>query len=79
MNQRNRAVTAVDGERNANVKSESVKQERRPVTSYVPRPVYSEKQKKAILMENLLNDVELKPEASKALPKRKGKPVKYTN
>lgn len=71
MNKRNRAATATDGERSVSMTS---KLERRPITSFAPRQHLSEKQRKAMLMKNLLLNVELKEETSKALPKKKGKP-----
>lgn len=46
--------------------------QRRPITSYVPRQPYTEKQKKQLLMESLLHDVDLKPQNNNLLPKRRG-------
>ncbi|XP_067931874.1 uncharacterized protein [Watersipora subatra] len=69
MNKRERAVTAAEGERKAMSKTE-----KRPITSYVPRQQLSDGQRKRLLLKNLLNNVELKAEASKTLPHKKGLP-----
>ena len=69
MNKRNRAATAAEGERPTANKSRT---ERRPITSFVPRRHYTEGQRRKTLMQNVLQDVELKGETVQTLPKKTG-------
>ena len=69
MNKRNRASTAAEAERPVNP---SPMLDHRPITSFAPRQPLTERQRKKLLMKNVLHNVELIGETTKTLPKRKG-------